>query len=100
HVQALGGNVLAEYPRPQVHGLQSLAIHEQNLALAARPPMGAAFKTAIARRADFGKFLHRQVFLRRAKEILDSRHGPPNLLRLSDGLRVPRCLSCSAFPQM
>jgi hypothetical protein len=75
HVQTIGGDVLAESPRPQVHGLQSLAIHEQNLALAARPSMGAAFKTAVARRADLRKFLHRQVFLRRAEEILDSRHG-------------------------
>src|SRR4029077_10802856 len=99
HVQAIGGDVLAEIPRPQVHGFQSLAIHEQDLALAARPPMGAAFKTAIACRVDFGKFLHRQVFLRGTEKILDSWHSP-NLLRHSDGLSVPRYLSCSAFPQI
>jgi len=51
------------------------------------------------RRTDFGKFLHRQVFLRRAEKVLDFRHSP-NLLRLSDGLSAPRCLSCSACPQI
>src|SRR5260370_19016351 len=47
HVQAIGGDVLADYSRPEVHGLQSLAIHEQDLALAAGPRMSAAFKAAI-----------------------------------------------------
>jgi hypothetical protein len=40
-VQAVGGDVLAE-----IHGFQSLAVHQQDLALAAASGMGATLVTS------------------------------------------------------
>src|SRR5882762_11942703 len=55
----IGCNVLADDSRPEVHGLQGLAIHEQDLALASEPRVSAAFESGVAYGTDFGKFLHR-----------------------------------------
>src|ERR1700674_316788 len=74
HVQAPGGDVLADRSGPQAQGLQSLAIHEQNLALASGPRMLAAFKAGVTPRTDLGEFLHRQVLPRSAEKTVHSRH--------------------------
>jgi hypothetical protein len=54
HVQAIGGDVLAQNTGPEFHGFQSLAVHEQDLTLAARPRMGAVFEAGATHGADFG----------------------------------------------
>jgi len=75
YVHAIGCNVFADDSRPEVHGLQGLAIHEQDLALASGPRASAVFEAGVAHGTDFGKFLHRQVLLRSAEKILHARHG-------------------------
>src|SRR5216683_5782144 len=70
HVQSIGGDVLADHSRPEGHGLQSFAIHEQHLALATGPRMSAAFKAAVGNGTHLGKFLHRQVLPRSAEKVL------------------------------
>jgi hypothetical protein len=59
----------------EFYGFQGLAVDEQDLALAARPRMGAVFESGVTYGADFGKLLHRKALLWGAENILHSRHG-------------------------
>src|SRR5689334_3993878 len=97
-MEAIGCDVLADNSWPEGHGLQSLAIHEQDLTLACRSRMRAALKAGVGYCLDFGKFLHRQALLGSAKKILHSRHGL-SLLRLSVDLRELQCPCGSASPR-
>jgi hypothetical protein len=74
-VHAIGCNVLADNSWPEVHGLQGLAIDEQNLAPACGPRVCATFEAGVANGTDFGKFFHRQALFRSAEKILHPRHG-------------------------
>src|SRR6266576_833835 len=75
YAHTIGCNVFADDSRPEIHGLQGLAIHEQDLALASGPRVSAVFEAGVAHSTNFGKFLHRQVLLRSAEKILHARHG-------------------------
>ena len=54
HIQAIGSDVLADNPWLETHGLQSFAIHQQNLALASPSSMSTAFKAPITHCMNFG----------------------------------------------
>lgn len=75
HVQAVRRNVFVDQSRVQAHGLQGFAVHQKDLPRSSRPRVCAALEPEIRHRADFQKFLHRQMLLWRAEEIQDTGHG-------------------------
>jgi hypothetical protein len=74
HLQPVGRDVLADNPWPQVRGVQSLAVDQQDLTISARTSMRAALKAGVGHGENFDELLHRQALLRRAEEVQNVSH--------------------------
>src|SRR5882724_5254454 len=74
HVQPARRYVLADDAGRQVHGFKCFHVNHQDLACASGSSMCAAFKAAVARRANFRHLFHRQPFFRCTKEMLYHGH--------------------------